>query len=120
MLDVKGDHPPHHRSHAEHGVQERLERASDRVIPGLSVRNEENLQLGAIFTGVGTGEVLAMLGDRNPRYQGFNRALDASRQIGSLIKPAVYLTALLQPQNYSLASRISDQPFKIRFENGDE
>ncbi|MEW8584484.1 MAG: transglycosylase domain-containing protein, partial [Candidatus Thiodiazotropha sp.] len=39
-----------------------------------------------------TGEVLAVVGDRNPRYAGFNRALDAVRPVGSLIKPAVYLS----------------------------
>src|SRR5690606_761434 len=50
--------------------------------------------------------------------QGFNRALDAERLVGSLIKPAVYLSALMQPE-YSLATLISDQPFRIEFDNGD-
>ena len=101
-------------------LQVNLERASGNIMPGLAQRNGEDLQLGAVVTGVGTGEVLAMLGDRNPRYQGFNRALDARRQIGSLIKPAVYLSALKQPEKYHLASTQSDQAFKIEFENGDE
>ena len=101
-------------------LQDSLEQASRNIMPGLEARNGKDLQLGGVVTGVGTGEVLAMLGDKNPRYQGFNRALDASRQIGSLIKPAVFLTALMKPERYHLASKISDEPFKIRFENGDE
>ena len=34
------------------------------------------------------GEVLALVGGREARYAGFNRALDAVRPVGSLIKPA--------------------------------
>mgnify|MGYP000512292375 CR=1 FL=1 len=101
-------------------LQDSLEQASEKIMPSLAARNGKDLQLGGVVTGVGTGEVLAMLGDKNPRYQGFNRALDASRQIGSLIKPAVFLTALMEPERYHLASTIDDKPFKIQFENGDE
>src|SRR5690606_9758682 len=45
------------------------------------------------------------------------RALDARRQIGSLIKPAVYLAAL-ESERYSLASLIDDAPIGIELENG--
>lgn len=101
-------------------LQTNLESAAARVMPRLDARNDQSLQMGAVITGVGTGEVLAILGDKKPRYQGFNRALDARRQIGSLIKPAVYLSALMDPEKYHLASLLNDQAFKIRFNNGDE
>lgn len=101
-------------------MQANLELSSKRVMPSLSKRHGEALQLGAVYTAVGTGEVLAILGDKKLRYQGFNRALDARRQIGSLIKPAVYLTALMQPEHYHLASLLDDSPFKIKFENGEQ
>ena len=39
--------------------------------------------------------------------------LDAKRPIGSLIKPAVYLTALERPQQYSLATLIEDEPLQV-------
>ncbi len=70
-----------------------------------------HLQGSVVIAKIPDGEVSAVVGDRNPRYQGFNRALDASRQIGSLIKPAIYLTALSQSQNYHLATPLNDDAF---------
>ncbi len=70
-----------------------------------------HLQGSVVIAKIPDGEVSAVVGDRNPRYQGFNRALDASRQIGSLIKPAIYLTALSQPKNYHLATPLNDDAF---------
>src|SRR5690606_5502562 len=61
----------------------------------------------------GSGEILAVLGDRDGRYQGFNRALNARRAIGSLVKPAVYLTALSQPENYNLITTLDDSPIQV-------
>lgn len=63
-----------------------------------------------------TGEVLALVGGKNARYQGFNRALDAQRPIGSLVKPAVYLAAL--ERRYTLASLIDDQPISVPLPDG--
>lgn len=97
-------------------VQREVERAVKEKLPQVS--KDPSLQAAAVVTGVGTGEVLAMVGDRRTRYEGFNRALDAERQIGSLIKPAVYLTALRQPDKYHLATPLSDEAFRLEFENG--
>ena len=41
-----------------------------------------------------TGEVLSVVGGRDASFDGFNRALDAKRPIGSIAKPLVYLAAL--------------------------
>ena len=73
------------------------------------------LQGSMVVTDPQTGEVLALIGDRNTRFQGFNRALDASRPIGSLVKPAVYLTAL--EQGYTLISELDDSPFSLTLPN---
>ncbi|WP_366511897.1 penicillin-binding protein 1B [uncultured Amphritea sp.] len=64
-----------------------------------------------------SGEVLAIVGGRNTRYQGFNRALDTLRPVGSLIKPVVYLAAL--EGDYTLASIIEDEPIEVKLPNGD-
>ncbi|GAB2190439.1 penicillin-binding protein 1B [Sessilibacter sp. MAH1] len=70
------------------------------------------LQSSAVFTAVGSGEILAVVGDRNTSFDGFNRALNAKRPIGSLIKPAVYLTAL-ESRRYTLATPLDDSPVNI-------
>ncbi len=81
-------------------------------------RTQPDLQGAALVTSAASGEVLALAGGREAGFAGFNRALDARRQVGSLIKPAVYLTALEQPHRYTLASLIDDGPLEI--ESGGE
>ena len=72
------------------------------------------LETSAVVTSVAQGEVLALAGGRQSGYAGFNRALDAVRSIGSLVKPAVYLTALSDPGRYTLTTSIPDQPYSLR------
>ena len=73
-------------------------------------RQSRPLQGAAVITDTQNGEVLALVGDREPKTLGFNRALDAKRLAGSLIKPVVYLTALEQPDRYTLMTRLNDSP----------
>ena len=77
-----------------------------------------SLEAAAVVTSVQGGEVLALAGGRRPGYAGFNRALDASRQVGSLLKPAVYLTALEKPGSYTLATLLDDSPLSWTAPNG--
>lgn len=77
------------------------------------------LEAAAVIAGVTSGEVLAVVGGRENRYSGFNRALNAIRPVGSLVKPFVYLSALMQPEKYSLITTIRDEPVELELENGD-
>ncbi|ACO80379.1 penicillin-binding protein 1B [Azotobacter vinelandii CA] len=97
------------QSKAEAAVRntfKRIGKGGDPVEASMVVSNPE------------TGEVLALLGSRQPRFAGFNRALDAVRPIGSLIKPAVYLTALERPNQYTLTSWLADVPFSVKGQDG--
>jgi penicillin-binding protein 1B len=68
---------------------------------------------------VDNGEVEAVVGGRDVRYAGFNRALDTRRPIGSLIKPAIYLTALSRPGQYGLGTPIADRPITLQDAQGE-
>ena len=59
-----------------------------------------------------------LVGGRKPRYAGFNRALDARRPAGSLLKPAIYLAALEQPRSYTLATPSVGYPDEGRAAGG--
>ncbi len=72
---------------------------------------DPGLEGAIVVTDNQAGEVQALVGGRDPRYRGFNRALDAARPVGSLLKPAIYLTALSDPAHYTLVTPIDDGPF---------
>jgi len=71
------------------------------------------LEGAALVASAAQGELLALVGGRDPEYAGFNRALEAVRPIGSLIKPVIYLTALAEPDKYSLVTRLRDSPVSL-------
>ena len=95
-------------------VQAAAERALTNGIEGLG-KNAAEFEGAVVVTSPHTGEVKALVGGRDASYEGFNRALDARRPIGSLIKPAVYLTAL-ESGRYSLASVIDDAPIVVQLD----
>ncbi|HJR68464.1 MAG TPA: penicillin-binding protein 1B [Gammaproteobacteria bacterium] len=95
-------------------VQAAAERALSTGIEKLGERSAE-LEGAVIVTSPQTGEVRAIVGGRDASFEGFNRALDARRQIGSLIKPAVYLAAL-ESGRYTLASLVDDAPIVVQLD----
>jgi len=100
-------------------AQTRAEAALDTSIKALEQRygaRAKDLEASMVVTDPQTGEVLALIGGRATRYQGFNRALDALRPIGSLVKPAVYLAAL--EQGYTLTTPLEDEPLSVKLPDG--
>jgi penicillin-binding protein 1B len=70
------------------------------------------LQGAVVVVDAENGDVLAMAGGRDPGFAGFNRALDAARPVGSLMKPAVYLAAL-DGTGFHWMSHIDDGPLTV-------
>ena len=88
-------------------VQMRVEKYLGETLSVLEKRTgTSGLEGAVIVSSREGGEILAMAGGRDASQSGFNRALDAQRPIGSLIKPVVYLTALAN--GYTLATPVQD------------
>lgn len=101
-------------------LQSNYERLFNKSISKLENRHKLKGVNGAIVSvELDTGAISAIVGDKQPRSFGFNRALDTNRNIGSLVKPLVYLTALEQKQ-FTLATAISNQALAMRNNKGKE
>ena len=95
-------------------AQAYAEASVTRTIKALENKRRPPLQAGMVVTDVHDGDVLAVVGSRNVSEPGFNRAVEAQRPVGSLLKPFVYLLALAQPDEYSLATWVDDSPVTVQ------
>ena len=112
------------------GIQERAERALREGLESLErgypqqlgqKKDKERrgkLQGSVIALRPETGQVVAMVGGRRYEESQFNRAVQARRQPGSLIKPFVYLTGFALSQEgkippFTPATLIEDEPLEI-------
>lgn len=84
-------------------LEEQLKQSLDELEAG---KGKVGVEGAAIITGRDNGEVVGLVGGRDYSLSHFNRALDAVRPIGSLVKPAVFLTGL--SQGYTLATPLLD------------
>ena len=98
---------------AEESLSDELERQDKSGRKGA-----QGLEGSMVVTTPQTGEVVAVVGGRRASFDGFNRALDMKRPIGSLAKPMVYLAAL-QSGRFTPASLVMDEPVEIKLESGD-
>ncbi len=99
-------------------AQQLSEKAVRDTLANVQRKDGPALQSGMVVTDAHTGEVLAMVGNRATDQPGFNRALEAQRPVGSLLKPMVYLLALAQPDRWSLATPVDDSPVTVTLANG--
>ena len=103
------------------GLQDKLSQIIDQQLPAME--QQRNLPAGSLETAsivldISSGEILALAAGRNREEVGFNRALDAKRPVGSLIKPFIYLTALGQPDKFNLLSVLEDASFSMKQQDG--
>jgi len=102
---------PSDQARAEVAVKSGMEDLAARGLP-------ESLQAAMVLADVSSGEIRALVGDASPGRAGFNRALDARRQVGSVIKPLVYLVALEHDSDFNLLTPIEDEPIQLRQPDG--
>ncbi len=101
----------HHQQHAEQALIEQLATLEQG-------KDSNDLEAGMVVSDISNGQIQAVVGGKAVKYSGFNRALDAQRPIGSLIKPAVYLTALERFEQYNLATPLADKPISLKSSKG--
>jgi penicillin-binding protein 1B len=78
----------------------------------LRREGKPELEGAAVVVNPQNGELLAIVGGRRAGFEGYNRALDAKRPIGSLVKPVVYLAALQSGR--TLATPLDDIPISVK------
>ena len=101
-------------------AQEQAEQALEHELTRLDRLHKHApapLEGAVVVTSPQSGDVIAIVGGRNVGYDGFDRALDAHRSMGSLVKPFIYLTAL-ESGHYNAASVVQDAPVDVKLVNG--
>lgn len=93
-------------------AQHHAEQALAQGLAGVEGRAGE-LQGAVVLVQPDSGEIRALVGDRQAGRAGFNRALDARRPVGSVIKPFVYLLALADPGRFTLVTPVIDAPLEV-------
>ena len=103
-------------------IQDQLEAAIHQELPLLERAKKHPpgaLQTAMVVIQPGSGEILGLVGGRDRDNVSFNRAVDAKRPIGSLIKPLIYYLALSKPRKYNILTRIDDSPVSLTQDNGE-
>ena len=103
---------PRAQAAAEHALAMNLKR-----LDAASPIRGAHLEGAVVVAEPNSGDVVAVVGGREFGTDGFNRALDARRPIGSLVKPAVYLTAL-ETGRYNAATLIEYAPIELKLGDG--
>ncbi len=101
---------------AQAAAEQALTRHLIRLDAASRVR-DSHLEGAVIVAEPNSGDVVAVVGGREVGAGGFDRALDAHRPIGSLVKPAVYLAAL-ETGRYNAATMLEDAPIELKLGDG--
>lgn len=107
-------------------IDSHIQRVATRVAAGTLADIERarkikrgTLELAVVVVNPGTAEIVALVGGRDGRAAEFNRALNARRPFGSLVKPFVYGVALDRTTEYNVATTLRDESLTLELANGE-
>lgn len=100
---------PQAQQAAEIAVKEELDSIEKQT-------GRKGLEAAMVVSSWRSAEVAAVVGSRTPQYEGFNRVVEGRRQVGSLIKPLVYLTAF--HNGIHLGTMVKDSPITVKLSSG--
>jgi penicillin-binding protein 1A len=94
-------------------LNNKLQSLTDAAVDKLYLKYPKRLQNSqiSVITMSYEGQILSMIGGKNYRQSQFNRAINAKRQIGSIAKLFIYLTAF--QQNFVPDDIFEDKKIKI-------
>lgn len=95
-------------------AQTRIQNTFKSTVEQIANRNParlKDLQGAVLVQHPENGELIAAVGSTQD-FTGFNRTVDAKRQVGSLLKPVIYLSAI-ESGRYNWASQIQDAAVNI-------
>ncbi|WP_427978961.1 penicillin-binding protein 1B [Agarivorans sp.] len=98
--------------------QRHAQTAAQSVLAELDKGAKNQLQTAMVISERYSGAIRALIGGREENNQGFNRALDARRPIGSLVKPFVYLSAF--EQGHQLGELLENSPLSVPLDDGSQ
>ncbi len=104
-------------------IQEAVDAGTEKTLAHLEVSRKlkpGSLQTAALIVDYASGELVAVAGGRGGGAGDFNRAVQARRPIGSLIKPFVYLAALSEPARFNLLTQLDDSAFSMKLQDGSQ
>jgi len=113
-LSIHTSLDPRAQDAAEHALERELSRLDHLKKRGAEA---QGLEGAVVVTAPQSGDVIAIVGGRDVGYDGFDRALDARRAMGSLVKPFIYLTAL-ESGHYNAATVVQDEPVDLKLAGG--
>ncbi len=106
---------------AQEALRKHIENLEEKNKYLQAQKAKKNLLEGLVLAGdPRTGLVSVVVGGRSYRMTQFNRAIDSHRQVGSIMKPFVFLTGLLNKdpsgKPYLPWTQLKDEKFETKYE----
>lgn len=104
------------QAQAQKAVQQHIRQLEEKSKYHIE-NKKHSLQAVLVASNPKTGEVQALVGGRSHKKTQYNRVLESSRQVGSVFKPIVYLTALLTEPGFNPMTPLNNAPFTYEYDN---